>query len=691
MSEYKLAAENRSEAGKGAARAACAPPAGSRAVLYGHGAKPEHLSVDARQFGQALRTDAGVNVLIELEVGKTRHLALAKEIQRHSGPGRPHPRRLHPGPAGREGPRGGAGAPGREAPGPREGGIADQDLYQLNVEAEVTAVPEAVEADVSGLGIGDVLRVADLKAFEGAVILDDPEASVVSVVAPAVEPEPEVEEAAEGEAAEAEGEAPAAEETGGEGETGPRPAGGAAHQAAQPAAAEPTAPTAAPGSCLGWATPTTRATPTPATTPGRWWWRCWPRRAGATLKRSRNRAQVAEIRDGDARVVLARPNSYVNESGGPASLLARWYKTPVGRIIVVHDEIDLAYGKLQVRRDGGTAGHNGLKDVAKALGSPDFLRVRIGIGRPLAARTRPTTSWSRSPSATPRTSRSWSSGPPTPPWTWSTCSWSGPRTATTTEPGRELRASGWLPAPGRGRRWPAAGPPRRAPRRAHRPRSSGRLGRGAQRRAALRGEPQELGPVVRGVGLVDRQAARARTSASRCTPWRARCIRRAIRHRGRLVLDRSGDQPAGQRLAGRFGQRLPGDGEAADEPDHLHDEIGQASLAVVRSGAPSLTTCCRPGRVGSMDKPSYGPRGAQAESGEEPASYAQQSTLPTPIRPFRIDIPQADSDDLRERLARTKARRAAPGRLEPGCRSTTSSSWPATGPTATTGASTRRG
>jgi PTH1 family peptidyl-tRNA hydrolase len=105
-------------------------------------------------------------------------------------------------------------------------------------------------------------------------------------------------------------------------------------------------------------------------------------RAGARLRRSRNRAQVAEIRDGDERVVLARPTSYVNESGGPASLLARWYKTPVERIIVVHDEIDLAAGKLQVRRGGGTAGHNGLKDVVKALGSPEFLRVRIGVGRP---------------------------------------------------------------------------------------------------------------------------------------------------------------------------------------------------------------------------------------------------------------------------------------------------------------------
>jgi PTH1 family peptidyl-tRNA hydrolase len=105
-------------------------------------------------------------------------------------------------------------------------------------------------------------------------------------------------------------------------------------------------------------------------------------RAGAKLKRSRNRAQVAEIRDSDERVVLARPTSYVNESGGPVSLLARWYKTPVERIILVHDEIDLPAGRLQIRRGGGTAGHNGVKDIVKALGSPDFLRVRIGVGRP---------------------------------------------------------------------------------------------------------------------------------------------------------------------------------------------------------------------------------------------------------------------------------------------------------------------
>jgi large subunit ribosomal protein L25 len=216
MSEYKLAAENRSEAGKGAARRLRASGR-VPAVLYGHGARPEHLSVDARQFGQALRTDAGVNVLIELEIGKTRHLALAKEIQRHPVRGDLiHVDFIQV----RRGEKVHVQVPVHlvgEAPGVREGGIADQDLYQLNVEAEVTAVPEAVEADVSGLGIGDVLRVGDLKAPEGAVILDDPEASVVSVVAPTVEAEPEAEEVAEGEEA-AEAEAPAAEEAGGEDE-----------------------------------------------------------------------------------------------------------------------------------------------------------------------------------------------------------------------------------------------------------------------------------------------------------------------------------------------------------------------------------------------------------------------------------------------------------------------------------------
>jgi large subunit ribosomal protein L25 len=214
MSEYKLAAENRADAGKGAARrlrAAGRVPA----VLYGHGTKPKSLSIDARELGHALRTEAGVNVLLELQVGRAKHLALAKEIQRHPVRGTfTHIDFI----LVRRGEKVHVAVPVHlvgEAPGVREeGGIADQDLYQVNVEAEVTAVPDSVEADVSGLRIGDVLRVGDLKAPEGSTILDDAEASVVSVVPPAVEPAPEEAEEAEEEAAE--GEAPAAAE--GEGE-----------------------------------------------------------------------------------------------------------------------------------------------------------------------------------------------------------------------------------------------------------------------------------------------------------------------------------------------------------------------------------------------------------------------------------------------------------------------------------------
>ena len=220
MSEYKLAAENRADAGKGAARrlrAAGRVPA----VLYGHGSKPKSLSIDARELSHALRTDAGANVLLELQVGRTKHLALAKEIQRHPVRGTyTHIDFI----LVRRGEKVHVAVPVHlvgEAPGVREGGIADQDLYQVSVEAEVTAVPDAVEADISGLRIGDVLRVADLKAPAGSTILDDPEASVVSVVPPAVEPEPEEVEEVEGEAAEGEaeaaegeGEAPAAEADG---------------------------------------------------------------------------------------------------------------------------------------------------------------------------------------------------------------------------------------------------------------------------------------------------------------------------------------------------------------------------------------------------------------------------------------------------------------------------------------------
>jgi large subunit ribosomal protein L25 len=215
MSEYQLAAEPRTDTGKGAARRARA--AGRvPAVLYGHGIAPEHLTVDAREFGHALRS-GGANALITLRLGGSRHLALAREIQRHPVRGTyTHIDFL----VVRRGEKVTVSVPVHltgEAPGVVQGGVLGQDLHQLNVEAEVTAVPEAIEGDISGLEIGGVLRVADLKPPEGATILDDPEAPVASVMAPTVEPveEEEEAEAAEAEAGEeAEGAEPAA---GGEG------------------------------------------------------------------------------------------------------------------------------------------------------------------------------------------------------------------------------------------------------------------------------------------------------------------------------------------------------------------------------------------------------------------------------------------------------------------------------------------
>jgi PTH1 family peptidyl-tRNA hydrolase len=82
------------------------------------------------------------------------------------------------------------------------------------------------------------------------------------------------------------------------------------------------------------------------------------------------------------RVVLVRPRSYMNESGGPVKQLAAFYKVPPERIVVVHDELDLPFDTMRVKLGGGDNGHNGLRSVRSALGTGDFHRVRIGIGRP---------------------------------------------------------------------------------------------------------------------------------------------------------------------------------------------------------------------------------------------------------------------------------------------------------------------
>lgn len=109
---------------------------------------------------------------------------------------------------------------------------------------------------------------------------------------------------------------------------------------------------------------------------------------GGVLSR-RPQAATAEVRIGTLpggapgpRAVLAKPTTYMNTSGGPVAALARYYDVPPERVVMVHDELDIPFGEIKLKLGGGEGGHNGLRDTTKALGTKDYLRVRVGVGRP---------------------------------------------------------------------------------------------------------------------------------------------------------------------------------------------------------------------------------------------------------------------------------------------------------------------
>lgn len=107
-------------------------------------------------------------------------------------------------------------------------------------------------------------------------------------------------------------------------------------------------------------------------------------RIGASFKSHKTPSRVAEgfLGPGRPKLVLAKPNGYMNTSGGPVSALLKFYSLGVDRLVVVHDELDIPFDTVRLKLGGGHGGHNGLRDVQKAAGSPDFTRVRVGIGRP---------------------------------------------------------------------------------------------------------------------------------------------------------------------------------------------------------------------------------------------------------------------------------------------------------------------
>jgi PTH1 family peptidyl-tRNA hydrolase len=103
--------------------------------------------------------------------------------------------------------------------------------------------------------------------------------------------------------------------------------------------------------------------------------------------------RLAEVRIDGHRVALLKPGTYMNESGRAVRAAASFFKVEPDAILVVHDESDLEPGRLQARLGGGLAGHNGLRSVARELGTPDFLRLRVGVGRPGRGDPRPLADW----------------------------------------------------------------------------------------------------------------------------------------------------------------------------------------------------------------------------------------------------------------------------------------------------------
>jgi len=111
------------------------------------------------------------------------------------------------------------------------------------------------------------------------------------------------------------------------------------------------------------------------------------RRLPEGTSRARFQAHIVETRDGDSRVVLAQPQTFMNESGIAVAQLVRWYKVPLDRLLVVYDDLDLPLGTIRLRADGSDGGHNGIASIIRSLKTNTFPRLRIGISRPASGPT----------------------------------------------------------------------------------------------------------------------------------------------------------------------------------------------------------------------------------------------------------------------------------------------------------------
>ncbi|MBN9112863.1 MAG: aminoacyl-tRNA hydrolase [Pseudonocardia sp.] len=106
------------------------------------------------------------------------------------------------------------------------------------------------------------------------------------------------------------------------------------------------------------------------------------RAGGGRFSKHKSNADVLEGRLAGRKVVLAKPRTYMNVSGGPVAGLLRYFSVPATELVVVHDDLDLGFGVVRLKQGGGEGGHNGLRSISQSCGTRDYLRVRFGIGRP---------------------------------------------------------------------------------------------------------------------------------------------------------------------------------------------------------------------------------------------------------------------------------------------------------------------
>ena len=358
MPEVKIAAEARTEFGKGAARRT-RREGKVPAVLYGHGTDTRHLSLPGHALMLALKTP---NVLLLLEGLKSgSELALPKAVQRDPVRGFLEHVDLI---LVRRGEKVTVEVPirvtGEIAPGEV---ILNQLLVQIPVEADATNIPQGIDVDVEGMELGQAVHAGDLKLPAGVTLQVEPDTLVLAVIAQQAAEEPEEEEAAEGAP-----EAPEAlAETGDAGDrrSDEEQAGLTGERWIVAGLGNPGPEYAGNRHNVGHMVTALLA-----------------ERAGARFKAHRSGNDVAEGRLAEVPVTLARPRAYMNLSGQPVAALTAFYKVPPDRLVVIHDELDIPFGELRLKLGGGSGGHNGLRSITQALGTPDYYRVRFGIGRP---------------------------------------------------------------------------------------------------------------------------------------------------------------------------------------------------------------------------------------------------------------------------------------------------------------------